>query len=623
VTPPPTRRAQVARPQRPTTGLGRGRLAALAVAFAAAASLTGLAQMTGALDSLERTAIATRFGLRHVPKPTDIVIVKIDDDSIGTLGKWPFPRSFHARMIDRLHAEGAKEIVYDVQFTERSQDPRQDLALYDAIGAAGGATLATSQSDQFGHTDVLGGDANLAHVHARAGAANLTTAAEGTITLYPRALSGLESLAVVAAQRASGKPLPRSAFPGGSALIDYRGGPETFASFPFWKVLRGGVPATRLRGKIVVVGATAPSLQDLHATPTSGAGLMWGPEVQANAIWTAMHGNPLRNGPDWLTVLAVLLAALAAPLAAIRIGVVKAALAAIAGAGAYAVVAQLAFNAGIVVSVTAPLLACGLGTAGMLAASYSTASSDRRLLGWTVRRRTEQLRDAQIEIITRLAQAAESRDRDTGQHIHRIGYLCERLALEVGFEPAQARMLRHASALHDVGKIAMPDDILRKPAGLDDDELVIMRSHAARGAEILAGSTSPLIQMAETIARTHHERWDGTGYPSGLKGKEIPLVGRICAVCDVFDALGSRRPYKQPWAPSRVLQEIALGSGTHFDPKLVAAFLAIAAQLDSDEELTRLDAIDLATLPALDDPRIARAEDPVSRGQEPGSRRAA
>ena len=618
----PTRRAQVPS-EPPASGLGRGRLIALVVAFAAAASLAGLADLTGALNALERTTIATRFGLRHVPKPTGIVIVKIDDESIGTLGKWPFPRSFHARLIDRLHAAGAREIVYDVQFTERSQDPKQDLALYDAIGAAGGATLATSQSDQYGHTDVLGGDANLAQVHARAAAANLTTATEGAITQYPRALSGLESLAVVAAERATGNPLPRSAFPGGSALIDYRGGPGTFASFPFWKVLRGRVPANRLRGKVVVVGATAPSLQDLHSTPTSGADLMSGPEVQANAIWTAMHGNPLRNGPDWLTVLAVLLAALAAPLAVTRIGVVKAALAAIAGAGAYAAAAQLAFNAGIVVSVASPLLACGLGTAGMLAASYSTASSERRVLGWTVRRRTEQLRDAQLEIITRLAQAAESRDSDTGQHIHRIGYLCERLALQVGFGAAQARMLRHASALHDVGKIGIPDHILLKPGGLDEDEWLIMKSHTTKGAEILAGSTSPLIQMAETIARTHHERWDGSGYPSGLKGHEIPLVGRICAVCDVFDALGSRRPYKEPWTPSRVLQEIAQGSGSHFDPELVAAFLEISAQLDQDTELTRLDAIDLEALPALHDTRTEQTQEPIVADHGTGSRRAA
>ena len=119
----------------------------------------------------------------------------------------------------------------------------------------------------------------------------------------------------------------------------------------------------------------------------------------------------------------------------------------------------------------------------MLSASYFTASSDRRLLGWTVRRRTEQLRDAQIEVITRLVQAAESRDGDTGDHINRIGDLCERLALEIGIDPVKARMLRHASAMHDVGKIGIPDSVLLKPGTLDAEEWEIMRSHTTKGAE--------------------------------------------------------------------------------------------------------------------------------------------
>ena len=126
-----------------------------------------------------------------------------------------------------------------------------------------------------------------------------------------------------------------------------------------------------------------------------------------------------------------------------------------------------------------------------------------------------------------------------------------------------------------------------------------MQTHAAKGAEILAGSTSPLIQMAETIARTHHERWDGTGYPHGLKGEEIPLAGRICAVCDVYDALGSKRPYKEAWPPTSVLAEIALGSGSHFDPAIVEAFLRLVPELDGETTPQQRDAIDLDTLPPL------------------------
>ena len=525
--------------------------------------------------------------------------MKIDDRTFGELNKpWPLSRSLHARVIDRLHAAGAREIVYDVQFTE-PRTPAEDGDLYDAIGAAGNVTLATSQSDAQGRTNVLGGDANLAQVHARAAAANLTTSQGGVITHYPYEVSHLKSLAVVAAERASGKPLSPSQFPGGNALIDYRGGAGTFRSVPFWQVLRGGVPASVFRDKIVVVGATAPSLQDFHATPTSGSDLMPGPEVQANAIWTALRGNPLTSAPGWLTALAILVAALLAPLAALRLGLTRATMITVAAGAAYAVAAKLAFDAGVVLGLTGPLAACALGTAGMLAASYVAARSEGRVLGWAVRRRTEQLRDAQFEVIARLAQAAESRDGDTGEHIHRIGDLCERLALRVGFEPARAYMLRHASALHDIGKIGIPDNVLLKPGGLDPDEWRIMQSHTAKGAEILSGSTSPLIQMAEAIARTHHERWDGSGYPNGLAGEDIPVEGRICAICDVYDALGSKRPYKEAWPVARVLEEIAQGSGSHFDPALVKAFLELAPELGQGARPEQLDDVDLDSLPPL------------------------
>ncbi len=143
----------------------------------------------------------------------------------------------------------------------------------------------------------------------------------------------------------------------------------------------------------------------------------------------------------------------------------------------------------------------------------------------------------------------------------------------------EAEELRHAAVLHDVGKIGIPDAVLLKPGRLDADEIAVMRRHTAIGASILSGSSSPLMQLAETIALTHHERWDGTGYPAGLAGEAIPLPGRIAAICDVFDALLARRPYKERWSLDEALVEILSLAGTHFDPELTRAFGEIAPGL--------------------------------------------
>ena len=146
----------------------------------------------------------------------------------------------------------------------------------------------------------------------------------------------------------------------------------------------------------------------------------------------------------------------------------------------------------------------------------------------------------------------------------------------------QAELLRHASALHDVGKVGIPDYILLKPGKLDPAEWAHMKTHTTIGASILSGSRSELVQLAEEIALSHHERWDGGGYPHGLKGHEIPLAARICAVCDVFDALLSPRPYKDAWPLHEVIRELGILRGTHLDPALVDAFLPLAADLHGE-----------------------------------------
>jgi putative two-component system response regulator len=199
-----------------------------------------------------------------------------------------------------------------------------------------------------------------------------------------------------------------------------------------------------------------------------------------------------------------------------------------------------------------------------------------------VRERTRELRDAQLEIAHRLAVAVEWRDAETGAHIDRMGRFCERLALAIGMGPSEAELLRHASALHDVGKVGIPDDILLKPGPLSAEEVVAIQRHTTIGGSILAGSSSTLVQTAHTIALSHHERWDGTGYPRGLRGEEIPLAGRICAVCDVFDALLSSRPYKEAWPIDEVIEEIARLGGTQLDPRLVDAFVPMARELHAE-----------------------------------------
>jgi len=181
-------------------------------------------------------------------------------------------------------------------------------------------------------------------------------------------------------------------------------------------------------------------------------------------------------------------------------------------------------------------------------------------------------------VLQRLSAAAEHRDDETGAHLRRMSKLCGRLARAAGLDEESAEEIEQASLLHDVGKIGIPDDILHKPGRLTGDERAVMQTHTTIGAELLAGSSSPLLRTAEAIARTHHERWDGTGYPDGLIGEEIPLAGRIAAICDVFDALLTERPYKRAWSLEETLGYIDAERGRHFDPELAAIFLAIADQ---------------------------------------------
>jgi CHASE2 domain-containing sensor protein len=566
----------------PRHGYGRSVLVAGIVAVAVALAVDATQLMT----SLEQDTVGVRFQLRGEQDVAGIAVVAVDDVTFSDLERqWPFKRSLHAKAVDALRRAGAREIVYDVQFTEPTK-PEEDGALYDAIGRAGGAVLATTETDGHGRTKVLGGDDNLAAIGAVAGAANLVTDARDIVHRFPYASGGLDSLAVVAARRA-GRPLDRSAFEAAGAWIDYRGPAGTIPTVSFSDLVRGRADTDLLRDRIVVVGATAPTLQDVHATPTSPDRLMSGPEIQANAIWTALHGLPLRSAPRLLGWLAILVLGLLPALATMRGRAAGAALAAPLLAFSYLLLVHAAFGSGLVLPVTYPVLALLLGTVSAIAAAYVAEREQRRRVGFynerleaEVHARTEELRETQLEIVRRLGRAVELRDADTGVHIDRMSTLSGRLALAAGLSPAEADLLQHAAVLHDVGKVGIPDHILLKPGPLEPGERTVMETHTTVGAELLAGSRSPLVQLAEQIARSHHERWDGTGYPHGLRGDAIPLAARICAICDVFDALLSARPYKAPWTLEQTLAELGTQRGRHFDPELVDQFLALVGELE-------------------------------------------
>jgi CHASE2 domain-containing sensor protein len=563
-----------------------GHAVVVLVAGLVAVAAGGAAQLAALLPGLEQDSISQRFARRGAEPAPRMLVVAIDEKSFDDLGlQWPFPRSRHALAIDRLARDGASAIVYDVQFTERTR-AREDRALADAVARAGNVVLATAETDQHGHTNILGGDDVLAQLGARAGASNLPSGPGGVLQRFEAKSGGLQTLAMAAA-RVVGHAPPAGDLGADGAWIDFRGPPGTIDTVSFSDLLRGRVDPARVRGRIVVVGATAATLQDVHPTPTASSELMSGPEIEANAIYTAVHGIPLRDVPRWLELLAVVLLGLFPALASLRLRALLAALVAPVAGIAWLVAAQVAFDHGRVLPVAAPLFALAVGTVLTIGAGYVSERRRRdrvaqrnEALEEAVRERTAELRETQLEIINRLAGVTESRDEETGLHLERIGRLCEQLALALGMTPAQAETVRHASLLHDVGKVAVPDAILTKPGPLTDEEWVVMRGHAAAGAAMLAGSRAPVMRMAEEIALSHHERWDGTGYPAGLAGEAIPLTARICAVCDVFDALRSRRPYKEPWPLQDALDELARERGRHFDPIVLDAFLAMVDDLD-------------------------------------------
>jgi len=221
------------------------------------------------------------------------------------------------------------------------------------------------------------------------------------------------------------------------------------------------------------------------------------------------------------------------------------------------------------------------------ALAYDSRDADyQRELETEVNRRIEEFKQtaervkiASLDTVFRLSRAAEFKDTDTGAHIERMSHYSTAIARQLKLEEDIIENILYAAPMHDVGKIGIPDRVLQKPGKLDDAEWEIMRTHTTIGAEILKDSKADFMKLAEVIALGHHEKWDGTGYPHHVKGAEIPEVARIVAMADVFDALTSERPYKQPMEPEKAFSIILEGKGTHFDPDVVDAFFEIQEEI--------------------------------------------
>ncbi len=197
----------------------------------------------------------------------------------------------------------------------------------------------------------------------------------------------------------------------------------------------------------------------------------------------------------------------------------------------------------------------------------------------TVQQRTKELNDTRMEIIRRLGRAAEYKDNETGMHVIRMSLYSKILARAAGLDEEQAELLLNAAPMHDVGKIGIADHILSKPGSLNDEEWAVMRKHPEFGAEIIGDNASSILRMARIVALAHHEKWDGSGYPLGLAGEDIPLAARIVAIADVFDALTTVRPYKQAWSVDEAIADLQKEAGSHFDPQLVSKFVTVLPEI--------------------------------------------
>jgi adenylate cyclase len=349
-----------------------------------AAGFGVIAHATSLLRRSELQTVDARFSIRGTQRPpANVVLVEIDPATLQELtrlhmpSEFPFPRRYDAKVLDRLREAGARAIAMDLEFTHET-DRADDNALIEAVGRAHGkAVLAATEIGARGTTQVLGGGGLLQELGARPAEAILTVDADGAIRRFAYGDSGLNSFPVVTTEVATGRHISPSLFENGTLPIDYVGPPGTISSLSYSKVLKGQFPPSIVRGAVVIVGASAPILQDVHLTATSGAASMPGPEIMANATSTLLRGVPLRDASGFLNVVLIVLLGIAVPLGSMRLQRRRSLVDALALALAFTVATQVVFDNGLIIAYVYPLLALALAVLGTLLVLYVGEAIER------------------------------------------------------------------------------------------------------------------------------------------------------------------------------------------------------------------------------------------------------
>lgn len=572
--------------------------------------------------------------LQRTPVPSRAAIVAVDDRSLGEIGQWPWPRRIIAQLVDGVRRLGASVVAVDILLAEPDRfDTEADAALA-AVVAQGRVVLGYALTfDENATADrcvlhpimpaLVDGPDGRSPVHqlfhatgalcslpaltvtsASSGYLNASPDRDGLLRRIPLVMEyqgGIyPSLALAAVMKAGGaKPLTLTGLAGdrtrltigevdvpldarGTLLVRFRG---TSAPISATDVLHGRAPADALRDRIVFVGATAIGVQDVVSTPIHVA--TPGMEVHASAADTLLQGEFLSTPPYGRAyeVTATFVFALAVLAAVSFWGALNGSLAATVLLGLLWWATWFGVNTwGIFLSPVFPTT----GVALVLSVLTLAHTRHERLRAEAERARRKRAHQFVVQSLTSLT---ETRDSATGKHARRTQeysrLLASRLAAMPRFRdeltPERVELISQLSPLHDIGKVGIPDAVLHKPGALSDEERQEIHKHPGFGyetivkAERLAGVADEfLLQLAKEIIYTHHERWDGRGYPRGLKGDAIPVAGRIMALVDVYDALSNSRSYRTSVTHDEAVRTIVAGRGTHFDPDVVDAFLALS-----------------------------------------------